>query len=230
MRDNRRMNKLILTGALLLACALPAAAAVCPLPDLQAATPTTSDPAPFEVIEAADGSLRVRMTHYLSDAPELLPAEPERGPPARPVPSSLRWLYSEATGWLQVPRMLEVRYAAVGVDGSWALRMDDGKRARLQASSTGSCMGCAVSEGSGWFSALAQQARDQEIEPCTVFRPQPQRVPQGTTRVRFNYQAGGARHDGVVIWRTGRDELGDVRKVLLVGLPQTVRDAFLQRF
>lgn len=223
------MNRSVLLAAALAACATTAQGAVCPLPDLsQLAAPES--PAPFELVEAEDSSLRLRMTNHVADPPELLPAEPPRGPPARPIPAQLRWLYSEATGWLQVPRTLEVRVAGVGVDGSWTLRMDDGRGARLWASSTGSCMGCAVSAGSGWFPALTQQARGLEIEPCTVFRPQPQRVPQGSTRVRYNYQASGVRHDGVVTWQSGRDELGDVRQLLVIGLPQSVRDAVLLRF
>jgi hypothetical protein len=223
------MNTPQLLGVLLLAFSISARAAVCPLPDL---TKTIVDDAPavFEVIEAADRSLRVKMTDNLAEPPALLAAEPSDGPPPRPIPPSLRWLYSEATGWLLVPRMLQVRTAAVGIDGSWTLRMDNGKGARLSMTSTGSCLGCAVAQGSGWFPALAEQARAMEIEPCTVFRPRPERVPQGTSRVRFNYLNGGVRHDGVVLRKTGRDELGDVRELLVSGLPLVERDAVLQRF
>lgn len=216
-----------------------AAAAVCSLPDL--VRDTEREPVPFEVVERPDGHWQVRMEDVWGTVqadmpadtpPLLLQAEPERGPPGRPVPASVRWLYAEATGWIVVPRSLQVRRAAVGVDGSWSLTMDDGKSAWLKATGTGGCAGCAVSAGSGWFSGLSELARTLEIEPCTVFRPTPQRVPQGSSRVRFHYRAAqsGLRHDGVVRHLTGRDEEGDVRQIVLVGLPTDVRDAVLQRF
>lgn len=145
--------------------------------------------------------------------------------------SRTRWLYSHATGWIQVPASLRVHAAAVGVDGSWLLEMADAQGSvRLRATGTGACVGCAMTSAALWFPEQMENARRNEFLLCERFVPAPEILNRKGNRVRWQRLEpdSGLLLEGVVVDRTADDE--GLRTLTVGGLDHRVSAAVLDGF
>lgn len=207
----------MLAGAL---AALPP----CDLPDLTRSPYEQASKHQVKVLP--DGAFGVAMEDPVSESEALLPGNPEAPVPPRPHSKATTWLWSEASGWLLVPVGYQVTRAAVGVDGSWVIEMQGRDNARLRASSTGACVGCALSSGALLFERYAQEARDNEFEFCQGSTQPIHEDQRSDNRVRFHYQIG-QRHDAVAL--IGSEDYG-YEELVVSGMEPTLREEILGAF
>lgn len=200
----------------------------CKLPDLSHSNSLDSA---YQVKALPDGVIGVAMSDPMADdAATLLPGVPEESPPSAPHSKASAWLWSEASGWLLVPKGFEVSMAAVGVDGSWVIEMRDPKapERRLRASNTGACVGCAYSNGAQYFEEYANAARENEFEFCEGLERPIVRDDASDQRLRFHFDsAQGTRHDAVA--SIGGEDIG-YSELVVSGLDAATRDEVLAAF
>ena len=201
----------------------------CELPDLQSAS--FAEPGEFKQHNLPGGVIGVAMLDPMGDEGALLSGIPADAPPSERPAQGTAWLWSEASGWLLTPKSFEVRRAAVGVDGSWMIAMENPNPAnnqRLLATSTGSCVGCAYSAGAAFFPDFAKQARENEFEFCRGLDQKVTVHQRAAQRLRLHYlSAGGLRHDAVV---GTSDEQVQFNALTITGLPSELRAQVLAAF
>lgn len=197
----------------------------CELPELQA----LDEPVEFKQHQLPGGAIGVAMLDPMGDDGALLPGMPTDAAPSSP--HGAVWLWSEASGWLLVPKSFEIKRAAVGVNGSWVIAMqhpDSSKNQRLLATSTGSCVGCAYSAGAPFFAEFAKQARENEFEICRGLTPKVTVHQRATNRQRLHYlSASGLRHDAVV---STSSEQVQFNALTVTGLTGELREQVLAAF
>lgn len=200
----------------------------CELPDLDQTHPSTSA---FEVRPLANGNLSVAMTDPVADDEQMLPGTPDAAPPASAHTSASVWLWSEASEWLLVPAGFVVDVAAVGVNGSWVIKMHDPRapaERRFRASSTGACVGCAYSSGAPYIEAYAKAARDNEFLYCEGLERPIVRDDSGPEHLRFHFDnPRGMRQDAIVV--IGGEDIG-YRELVVSGLDASLRDQIIAAF
>lgn len=196
----------------------------CDLPDLTRSP--YEQPSTHEIKVLPDGAFGVAMADPMSESDGLLPGNPEAPAPSRPHSKATTWLWSEASGWLLVPIGYQVTRAAVGVDGSWVIEMQGRDNGRLRASSTGACVGCALSSGALLFERYAREARDNEFEFCQGTRQPISEDERSEDRVRFHYDLG-QRHDAVAL--IASEDYG-YEELVVSGMDPKLRDEVLGGF
>lgn len=200
----------------------------CELPDLDVSSAAWSSD--FRVQALAGGSLGIAMSNPVGEDGAHLPGNPTDSAPPGAHSGSTRWLWSEASGWLLVPKALEISIAVVGVDGSWIIEMRDPEASdqHLRAQGTGACVGCAYSAGAPLFDTYAKEARDNEFEFCRGLTWPITRDEGSVTRLRFHYDnARGLRHDAVAV--IGDDEIS-YTALTVSGLEPVVTDEIVRAF
>lgn len=200
----------------------------CELPDLEVSS--ESSVSSFQVHKLSEDKLGIAMSDPMAADDEHLPGMPDDEAPVRTHSADSRWVWSEASGWLLVPTALKVTTAAVGVDGSWIIEMQDPghPEQRLRAQGMGACVGCAYSAGAVLFDSYAKQARENEFEFCRGLERPIVRDDSSDTRLRYHYDnAHGLRHDAVAV--IGDDEVYYF-SLVLSGFSGSLRNELLEAF
>lgn len=196
----------------------------CELPDLAPVEPAVVTD--FEVKPLAGGVLGVAMADPMAEQRERLSGVPDGAPPARAHGQATTWLWSEASGWLLVPKGWRVVAAAVGVDGSWVIDLQ-GMPGRLRASGTGACVGCALSAGAAYFPRYAEEARAGEFEFCRGSERPLTHVASSADRAHVRYDHAHGSHDLVAL--VAGEDYG-YEELVVSGAPDAVRDEVLGAF
>lgn len=196
----------------------------CELPDLAPVEPAVVTD--FEVKPLAGGVRGVAMADPMAEAGERLSGVPDGAPPARPHGEATGWVWSEASGWLLVPRDWRVVAAAVGVDGSWLIDLQ-GTPGRMRASGTGGCVGCALSAGAAYFPRYAEEARAGEFEFCRGSERPLTHVAGSSDRAHVRYDHTHGTHDLVAL--VASEDYG-YEELVITGATSALRDEVLAAF
>lgn len=231
-----------MTLLLLVSLTLLSGTETCPPPDLSASASAADNAflyeAPFLAMESPvedpgpeAGNRDAVLARVLRERLAAMEREVGGRPEHTTEPAGTTWIYSYASGWLRVPSALQVRVAAVGVDGSWVLEMADAAgHLRLQASGTGACVGCAMGAAALWFPEQVETARNNEFLYCERFVPAPEILTRSAHRVQWQRRdpLSGAMLQGVVVDRTADDE--GLQTLTISGLDAEVTRAVLDGF